>query len=137
MDYYLDVPASCAKQIDDRALQKLSKEMNVQVELRGYRLHVRANDASKAAGLACGVITSMPKLGTKISAAKADRACDWSSMLSTLTEIHGEPIACSSAICEADIVHAHTMLAKPRDERNLAIHEYALFAWSWLADNTR
>ena len=42
MDYYLDVPASCAKQIDDRALQKLSKEMNVQVELRGQRLCVGA-----------------------------------------------------------------------------------------------
>ena len=137
MEYFLDLPTSCVKQLDDEALQKLSKEMNVQVELRGKRLHVRADEASKAARLACGVITSLPKLGTKLSAAKADRACDWSCMLSALTEIHGEPIACSSAICEADIVHAHAMLAKPLDEHNLAIHEYALFAWSWLADNSR
>ena len=137
MEYFLDLPTSCVKQLDDEALQKLSKEMNVQVELRGKRLHVRADEASKAARLACGVITSMPKLGTKLSAAKACRACDWSAMLSQLTKIHGAPIACSSAVCEADIVHAHAMLAKPHDERNLAMHEYALYAWSWLADNSR
>ena len=132
-EYFLDLSASCVKQLEDRALQTLSAEMDVHVVLKGQRLYVRADDASSAIAVTCKMLTGLKRLGTRLSAAQADRACDWSAMLSMLTELNGAPIACSSAVSEADVAHAFNVFSKGRDDSDLALREFALFSWRWLS----
>ena len=132
-EYFLDLSTHCVKQLRDEMLQTLSAEMDVHVVLKGQRLYVRADNASSAIAMTCKMLTGLKRLGTRLSAAQADRACDWSQMFHELSRLHGAPIACSSAVSEADVAHAFNVFSKGRDDSDLALREFALFSWRWLS----
>ena len=126
-DFFLDLPsAHCAKQLDAEALGKVSAEMSVQLELRDRRLHVRAQDASTALSAACKLIVNMKKLGTRLNKSDMGRVCDWGTQLTEISRLHGSPIPTSSALCEADVIHAYQVFSRDRKDNDLAMREYAV-----------
>ena len=134
MDFFLDIPsAHCAKQLDAEALGKVSAEMSVQLELRDRRLHVRAQDASTALSAACKLIVNMKKLGTRLNKSDMGRVCDWGTQLTEINRLHGVSIPTSSALCEADVIHAFQIFSRDRKDKDLAMREYAVWSWQHLA----
>ena len=133
-DFFLDLPsAHCAKQLDAEALGKVSAEMSVQLELRDRRLHVRAQDASTALSAACKLIVNMKKLGTRLNKSDMGRVCDWGTQLTEINRLHGVSIPTSSALCEADVIHAFQIFSRDRKDKDLAMREYAVWSWQHLA----
>ena len=133
-DFFLDLPsAHCAKQLDAEALGKVSAEMSVQLELRDRRLHVRAQDASTALSAACKLIVNMKKLGTRLNKSDMGRFCDWGTQLTEINRLHGVSIPTSSALCEADVIHAFQIFSRDRKDKDLAMREYAVWSWQHLA----
>ena len=103
------------------------------MRLHDQRLHVRADDATTAVAAVCKLITSLPKLGTKMSDSVLQHGCDWGLMLTELNRMHGSPIATSSSLSEADVAHAFSEFSKGRNDNDLAMREFALFSWRWLS----
>ena len=133
-EYFLDLPSAyCASQLDAEALGKFSAEMSVQLELRDRRLHVRAQDATTALSAACQLIVNMKKLGTCIKKSDLGRDCDWGTQLTEINRLHGASIPTSSALCEADVIHAYQVFSRDRKDKDLAMREYAVWSWQHLA----
>ena len=133
-DFFLDIPsAHCAKQLDAEALGKVSAEMPVQLELRDRRLHVRAQDATIALSAVCQLIVNMKKLGTRLNKSDMGRVCDWGTQLTEINRLHGVSIPTSSALCEADVIHAYKIFSRDRNDKDLAMREYAVWSWQHLA----
>ena len=133
-EYFLDLPKLCAKHVaEGNVLALISDNTGVKIQLKQQRLHVRSKDVSTAVAVACKIILTIPNLETKLNGTGREHACDWALMHTYLTRMHGAPIATSSALNEADVVHAFRVYAAKQNTRDLASREYGLWSWSWIA----
>ena len=132
-EFYIDVPKCFAKKLHDSdVLTLVSTTSQVCCKMKADRLYVRAKDVSAAVAATCKILLTFPNLGTKMNTSDRERVCDWALMHTYLSRMHGAPIATSSALNEADVVHAFRVYAAKHNTRDLASREYGLWSWAWI-----
>ena len=133
-EFFIDISKVCAKTIaTDGLLDSVSESTKVPMRLHNQRLHVTADDATTAVAAVCKLITSHAGLAIKMNNSNLQRGCDWAAMLNRLYDLNGSPIATSSSLNEADVIHAFREFSKGRNDSDLFMREYALWSWKLLS----